>query len=201
LYPVGLFAADFMGKMIIGSALWSRYVEGDMQAQEIIYKSFFRCLYQYGMKIHPDDYLVKDCIQETMIAFFEKRDSLSFSPVLHTYLFRTLRNKIIDELRAVTRNADLANGLAGENDSIEEDPEICLIRFEDDNHRRKVVDAAIQLLTGHQREILYLKFAQGMEYIEIAEIFGVDIASARTLVYRSLKSIKAIISGKNTKKA
>ena len=45
-------------------------------------------------------------------------------------------------------------------------------------------------LTDHQRKILRLRFAQEKTYQQIAGDLGLSVASARTLVYRTLKTIR-----------
>ena len=61
---------------------------------------------------------------------------------------------------------------------------------------RKIISSAISNLPNRQSEIIYLKYTEGLNYDEIARLLEIDIASARTLLYRSLKTIKDHL-GKN----
>jgi len=45
-------------------------------------------------------------------------------------------------------------------------------------------------LSNRQREGLSLKFEHNCSYAEIAEIMGVTIESARTIIYRALKELR-----------
>jgi len=49
-------------------------------------------------------------------------------------------------------------------------------------------------LTAHQREGLNLKFVHNLTYAEIAEILGISIESARTSIYRALKTLRNSIT-------
>ncbi len=64
------------------------------------------------------------------------------------------------------------------------------VKSEEELHRRRILEAALASLSNYQREAIFLKYSQGFGYDKIAEILDVDIASARTLIYRSLKKVK-----------
>jgi RNA polymerase sigma factor (sigma-70 family) len=49
-------------------------------------------------------------------------------------------------------------------------------------------------LTDHQRELIHLKYSEGFQNNEIAEMLNIDVASVRTLLYRSLKKGAEVVS-------
>ncbi|MFP3345370.1 sigma-70 family RNA polymerase sigma factor, partial [Halomonas sp. SIMBA_159] len=53
---------------------------------------------------------------------------------------------------------------------------------------------AINQLTPKEREVLYLKFYEGMNYEEIEQIMSVSYQTSRNYVYRALQSLKAILT-------
>jgi len=69
-------------------------------------------------------------------------------------------------------------------------PEQILIEKDSENEIRKRITVLIEKLTDRQKEIVYLKYTEGLNYDEIAEILQIDKASARTLLFRTLKAIK-----------
>ena len=50
--------------------------------------------------------------------------------------------------------------------------------------------AEINLLPDRQREILYLRFHQDLDYDEIAAIMQISVPTCRTFVYRALKQLR-----------
>ena len=73
------------------------------------------------------------------------------------------------------------------------DAEEIIVRSEEEQRRKRILDRAIGSLSIRQHEILFLKYTEGLDYEAIAEVLGIDVASARTLIYRALKKIKAEI--------
>ena len=68
------------------------------------------------------------------------------------------------------------------------------MQSEEEQSRLVIMKAALSRLSDYQREALFLKYSQGLEYEKIAELLEIDISSARTLIYRSLKKVKQEIS-------
>jgi len=58
--------------------------------------------------------------------------------------------------------------------------------------RTKFLEMVMEGLTPRQKEALYLKFNCGFDYIQISELMQISIESVRTMIYRTLKSIKEL---------
>jgi len=168
--------------------LWHRFINGDEDALSQLYNCYVHQLYSFGVKIHRDDQLVKDCIQEVFIQVINKRQSLRVTETTHTYLFKSLRNKLLEELRSKNRRTDIVNSL--DNSSHDISIEETRVNSEENEQRLLKMARALETLSNYQIEALYLKYSQGFEYDKIAEILEIDIASARTLIFRSLKKMK-----------
>jgi RNA polymerase sigma factor (sigma-70 family) len=173
--------------------LWVKFIAGDNDALSSLYKEFAHDLFSYGMKIAKDEHLVKDCIQEIFIQIIDKRRNLMATSSIHTYLFKSLRNKIIEVLRSENRKQNIVSGLTVGN-NYEPHAEQMMIDSEHLKGVRKVIYTAIAKLPSRQSEIIYLKYTEGLNYDEIAELLQIDKASARTLLYRSLKTVKDSLS-------
>ena len=59
-------------------------------------------------------------------------------------------------------------------------------------HRR--VSSALRQLPAKQKEAVYLRYIESLEYPEIAQLLNVSIESVRKQVYRALKSIRKSFS-------
>ena len=175
--------------------LWIKFIAGDNDALSSLYEEFAHDLFSYGMKICKDEHLVKDCIQEVFIRMIDKRKNLIATSRIHIYLFKSLRNKILEVLRSENRKQNIVSGLIGDDD-FEPHAEQMIIDSEHVKSVSNIVYAAIAKLPTRQSEIIYLKYTEGLNYDEIAELLQIDKASARTLLYRSLKTIKDLL-GKN----
>lgn len=57
---------------------------------------------------------------------------------------------------------------------------------------------ALLELTPRQKEAVYLKFTEELQYKEIAEIMDMSIDSCRNLICKAIKSLRDSIKGHNT---
>jgi len=176
--------------------LWHNFIIGDDDALSKLYIRYVHELYSYGLKIHSDDQLVKDCIQEVFINLIDNRKKLTLSDSTHVYLFKSLRNKLLEELRSKNRRADIVKSIAIGDLNYEISAEQSKVNSEEENYRSGIMASALDRLSDYQKEAIYLKYSQGLDYERIAELLGIDIASARTLIYRSLKKVKESLVNK-----
>jgi len=170
--------------------LWVKFLAGDNEAISTLYKEFAHDLYSYGRRLTKDEHLVKDCIQEVFIQIIDKRRKLILTMNIHIYLFKSLRNKILEVLRSENRKQSIVYQIAADENNLGRNAEQFMIDLEDEKDTRKIISNAISNLPNRQGEIIYLKYTEGLNYDEIAQLLQIDKASARTLLYRSLKSIK-----------
>lgn len=65
-----------------------------------------------------------------------------------------------------------------------------LIDEETNTEKSRQLHEVIKSLSKRQIECLTLKFEHNLTYIEISEILGISVESARTMIYRSLKELR-----------
>lgn len=180
-----------MSKYVLSdSELWRNYQAGDSDILTFIYKKYANDLFDYGLKITNNEQLVQDCIQEIFIHLIKKKRTLLITSSIRNYLYKSLRNKIIEEHRHENKNQKLKQAVASEDEPLLFDMEHEIIQKEEDIRMEKCLEEAVKDLSGKQKEVIYLKFTKGLSYEEIAFLFDIDIASARTLLYRTLKTIR-----------
>ena len=99
------------------------------------------------------------------------------------WLFRVAHNLVVDHYRR-RRFPDPLGMLMDRPDDAPGLPEQA-IRSEE----LRSTDAALRTLPGRQRAAIYLRYYEGLDYAEVAEILGVPAATARSLVHRGLKRV------------
>lgn len=187
----------FIVRDCIDIELWQRFKNGEYQALSQIYKYYINSLFDYGVKICPDDALVKDSIQEVFIKLIDKRTQLVIGENIHVYIYKSLRNEILEALRSDRRKKNISGQIIPEDTHVSS-IEQSIVRSEEELQTQRLIDQAIGQLTDYQREAIFLRYNQQFGYDEIAEMLGIDVASARTLVYRALKKVKEHLSVKTT---
>lgn len=170
--------------------LWQSFLNGDDKSFSIIYQHYIDQLLSYGYKLHSDHEIVHDCIQEIFIDLFLKRKTLGVNiQNLKAYLFVALRNSIIKKVTK-KRKFEMLDIPENINFDIEYSVQEQLIKQEISNEVNEKLKAAVDTLSPKQKEIIYLKFEEELNYEEISDILNISVESARKLLYRALFSLR-----------
>ena len=176
--------------------LWQSFLNGDDKSFSVIYQRHIYALLAYGMKLCSDRELVHDCIQEIFIDLFLKRKKVNISiKNLKSYLFVSLRNCIIKKITRGKSYDSLDTAAVSESMefNIEYSFQDKLIELEISNEIKQKLRAAIINLPDRQKEIIYLKFEEGLDYKEISAILKISVESARKLLHRALLTLRDVV--------
>lgn len=169
--------------------LWLKFREGDILSFEKIFRYYYRDLYGYGLKLSGSPELAKDAIQELFVGLLEHREKLSQPQSVKAYLLASLRRNILRTLgRQRRRNVILESYYEpGEKCFSAED---LLIEEEVEEGRQRQLKEAFSNLPERQREVLFLRYYNGMSYREIEEILSINYQSVRNNMYRALEKLR-----------
>jgi RNA polymerase sigma factor (sigma-70 family) len=139
---------------------------------------------------------MRDCIQEIFVDLFLKRKKKSGEITnLKSYLFVSLRN-CIGKKAEKTRKLKFIDEGDDENGGrfqIEHSFLDKYIELEISNVIKKQLQSKINALPSRQKEIIYLKFEEEMDYPDIAHILKISVESARKLLYRALLTLRKTV--------
>lgn len=172
--------------------LWDSLRKGNDIAFSTLYKKYVQSLFNYGMHIHPNRDLIKDCIQELFIKFWEKRESLGSIEKVSFYLFRSFKNLLFHKIEISSKKSPLTQDLIDQM-APELPVENFYINSEMVDQRIIRLKKAVLLLTDRQREVILLRFFQGFEAKEIAEIMNLSIPGVHNLLSLTIKSLRGKI--------
>jgi RNA polymerase sigma factor (sigma-70 family) len=169
--------------------LWESLRKGNDLAFSSLYKKYVQPLFNYGMHIHPNRDVVKDCLQELFAKIWEKRTSLSTVEKVGFYLFRSFKNLLFNKIEASSKRSSLTP------DSIDRlTPELPMENFWIDSEvveeRLGRLKKAVSLLTNRQREVVLLRFFQGLEIKEVAELMNLSVQGVHNLISLTIKSLR-----------
>lgn len=172
--------------------LWVRFLDGDMDVYEQIFRRYYKDLYGYGLKICSRPEIVRDCIQELFVVIWDRRAFLDEVQSIKAYLLASLRRSILKELER-QRKYSSQSVEEGQTVHIQFSPEELIVEDEFRSYRKKALYDALSRLPGRQKEVLYLKYFNGMSYEEIEEILSINYQSIRNHIYRAVKKLKKIM--------
>lgn len=177
--------------------IWLQFKDGDKEAFAIFYNLHIDRLYQYGLKVSNDEDTIKDAIQEVFLDLYLKRASNQTTPEnLKFYLLLALKRNLIKKLKT-KRRFDGGEISEGKYSELDFSPEYQMIEMEQDEETRRKVVEALNKLPGRQKEIIYLRFNEAMDYPAIANLLGITIESVRKQVYRALKTVRELLDNKS----
>ena len=173
--------------------IWTRFKAGDQEAFAVLYNHHVNALYNYGIKLCKDKDIVKDALQDLFLELFLNRDKLRISPEhLKFYLLLALKRNLIKKLKSGRKVRHEFN------ESVDFEPqysiEFQIMEQEKDEEINRKVSDAIRQLPPKQKEAIYLRYNESLEYEEIATILEITVESVRKQVHRALKTVREIIS-------
>lgn len=153
--------------------LWAAVQAGDSAAFQHVVESYYSKLFSYGAKFTKDQELVKDCIQDVFVEVWSRRERLSAVESILGYLLKSLRRRIA---RQRERNRFL---LLDEFDEtlpfgIEFSFEASLIADQTQQEHIRQLTRLLEQLPKRQKEVIYLRYYQQLDYPEIAELMGLS---------------------------
>lgn len=175
--------------------LWKEFKRGNQLAFASIYNLYVDRLFIYGSKLTPDRELVKDCIQEVFFDLYNKRHSLSDTDNIRYYLLKSLKNTLLRKIQRERRIIEL-NKKTTSDFNIEYSFEKKIIENEIEEEKKLLVQTILADLNDKQKEILFLRFMQGLSYSEISEIVDIASDSVKKQVYRTVKKIRQSLGAK-----
>lgn len=170
------------------SHLWSQIKKGNIEAYDQLYDLYSDVLFSFGMQYADDHAIVKDSIHDVFLDLYHYRLKLSNDVNVKSYLFKSLQRDIFKKLksRKVIYRLDTIKEDYFKVDSAEDE----IIRDEILLKKNKALAIALSSLTPKQRHALELRFSDDLSYEEISAVLGISLDSCRTLIYRSLKSVR-----------
>ncbi|QCR23037.1 RNA polymerase sigma factor [Pontibacter sp. SGAir0037] len=160
--------------------IWDNFRAGSEEAYALIYETYSSILYSYGCSLNHDKELVKDCLQDLFVNLWHKRTSLGPTNSIKYYLFRSLRRELVRTLRQRSIVMEASDTLT------EYSAEDRWIGSEDNSSMKRMLENALSKLSERQREAIYLRFFQSMEFEDIARIMDITPRAVYKLIYRAI---------------
>ena len=165
--------------------------EGDMQFIAL-YKFYYQDLYAYGVSLGFNTEDVKDAIQEVYLKLYFNERLCIDEKKIKFYLLRSVRNQLIDWERTKKDTSSIEEEERSFKLSVS--VEESFISDEEDLLLKKRVNRILDLLTDHQREIVYLHFIEEMTYEEIAVMLDMKIQTVRGQVFKAMEKLRKLDS-------
>lgn len=164
----------------------------DVNSFSYLYDVYADSLFNWGCKLTGDYELLKDCIHDVFIKIYSKRYELGGIFNLKSYLFASLRNKLLDELK---RKSLIAEKQVEEYYPVaEEDVEVDYIVQEKEELSDRKLTSLLSKLSERQKEAITLYYLEEKRYEDICVIMDINYQSLRNLIHRGLTKLRMMAS-------
>ncbi|MEO5684810.1 MAG: sigma-70 family RNA polymerase sigma factor [Chitinophagaceae bacterium] len=170
------------------SALWHSFKQGNWEAYTSLYNDYYSLLNNYGYKFTRNSNLIEDAIHDLFVRLWASRENLGNPVSVKNYLYKSLRNTLLRKIKTEEKYTGM---------DAEEYPFGFEVSYSnpggmaiEEKELREKVKAIINTLPPRQKEIIYLRFYEGLSYDEIADIMSISINSAYKLLYKALENLQ-----------
>ncbi|MCF0070697.1 sigma-70 family RNA polymerase sigma factor [Dyadobacter sp. CY261] len=169
--------------------LWHQSQAGDSLAFCQLADKQYRTLFNYACNFTSDREFIKDAIQDLMIHIWEKRQNIQIQFVT-IYFLRALRNQLMQEFRRNNGTHPFLDideaGQVSDYQTVETQIEQTELLTEN----QFKVRSAIEELPRRQKEAVFLKFFEGMDNEQIADLMQVNRQSVANLLFKAITTLK-----------
>jgi len=130
-----------------------------------------------------DEAVSEDIVQEVILKYLKKENSISIKVKLSTYLHRAVTNQAIDYLRKEKRVVKLPI----EDQQLAEEE---TVKTEEQEYLERRVKLALAELPEKCKEVFIMAKIQDMKYKEIAEELGISIKTVENQMGKAFKMLR-----------
>jgi RNA polymerase sigma-70 factor, ECF subfamily len=157
----------------------------DADALGRIYEIYFPKIYQYAYLQLSDAHLAEDVASGVLLQVVESIDRYHYRGTpFGAWVFRIARNRIIDMHRRKKRrqHVELHESIPTDYGAPHYETERVL--------EQEQVRGALEHLTGDQRQVVLLKFGEGLDNQAIAAVIGRSEGAVKSLQHRALVALR-----------
>ena len=175
------------------AAVVAAALAGRTEASEELVRRYERPIYGLIARMVRDEAQAEDLTQDTFVKMFRALGRFDPAMRFSSWLFRIAHNTAIDYLRqrrllVSTPIEDPDN----ESDPLASLPDPSAISPERSAQRAELaeaVDRALDRVRPDYRAVLVLRYQEGLEYQDIAEVLGAPLGTVKTFLHRARRDL------------
>ena len=173
---------------------WLGLRQGDKEMFLALYKKYYHTLLFIGLKEMKDAQLVKDTIQQLFLYLWEKRETIQEASNVKCYLVTSFLRKLTTDWKKSKQAGILQVVWNSYPEDPQPNPEEKLIRKDEQSHLFKLLMDRINELPNRQKELILLRFYEGLTYEEIVQRTGLSHRTVYNKIHEGLKKLKLDIA-------
>lgn len=177
--------------------LWLGLKQGDKTMFLALYKKYYHTLLFIGLKEMRDPQLVKDTIQQLFLYLWEKRETIQVANNVKSYLTTSFLRKLTADWKKSKQSGSLHVVWSTYAEDTQPNPEDKLISKDEQSYLYKLLIDRINELPSRQKELIVLRFYEGLSYEEIVQRTSLSHRTVYNKIHEGLKKLKLEIAKSN----
>ena len=154
-----------------------------------IYDLYSPELYRYAARLLGDPSLAEDCVADTFSRFLKAlRARRGPKEFLRAYLYRIAHNWVVDYYRRTPDEIEFKDIHLENNENPEQEASLRI--------RQAQVREAISQLSPEQQQVIMLKYLEGWDNKDVAQILKKPVGAVKSLQHRALVRLQKILHNK-----
>jgi len=176
--------------MTSDETLWKGFQAGDKLMYLALYKKYYHCLLFIGLKQVRDSDLVKDVIQQQFLYLWEKRNSIGDAKNVRSYIISSFLRRLTKDWIKAGKKSHLEIAWSGSQEKLTLTSEEILIAKNDREGLYKSLMDHVQSLPPRQKELIILRFYEGLNYDEIVQRTGLTHRTVYNKICETVKKMR-----------
>lgn len=174
-----------------------RVLKGDKQAYALLIEEYKNPIYNLAYRMTNNRQDAEDLAQETFLRSFRELPRFDINRRFYTWFYTISLNIIRNHLKKAGLKTDFQKMETFFDIDVTAIKKAELNDFDDANdlhkERQAQLETCLQKLSPQLRELLVLRFYQGLSFEMISEITGFSQSAAKMRVYRGLEKLKELM--------
>ncbi len=179
-----------MDNQLVRHLLWERLRIGDQDAFFDLYKALYYDLVNFGIRVCGDAETSGEATDQVFVTIWEKHAQLNRVDNVHAYLRTFVKRKILRLLERKKKINYALQNAGSDGEWMEMSYEEFIVKVQTDELVRYKLKTALQKLTFRQKQLVHLKFFDGLSYEQIAQQTNQTIKTAYNTIYDALKILR-----------
>lgn len=168
--------------------LWKEVYAGNHQSYAALHYQLYPGLFAYVRRMIKDEQIANDLLQDMFVKLWVKKDVIGEIVNVKAYFFTTARSITLNYIKRLkTQDKYLEEAIFAD---VEFSAEEIITERETNLSIKRTITSALDKLPLRQREIVYLRFYEDMDYNQIVEVTGIKYQSVINHIYRAVQTLR-----------
>jgi RNA polymerase sigma-70 factor (ECF subfamily) len=169
--------------------LWQQCQANDLHAYNELFSRYLPKLLRLASRYIKDEMLVEELCMDQLYVLWDKRHSISIRFNFSNYLFRAMRNRVMNQLRknivllsdpALAMNAPQLTGTPADYQLLSDEADL-------------TYQQALNELSPQRRKVFLLSREENLSYREIAQELSLSVNTVENYMTAALVSLRKVI--------